>query len=218
MASKLQVGIIGLGNFGMRFGINLMELGHQVVGVDRNPDKIKAARNELTQTYQADATDAQALAQMGFGDLTHVLVSLGKSIEASAMISMYLKELKIPNLWVKAVSRDHEKLLLKLGVDKVIMPDHYAARQLANRMVTPGFIDYLPFGGNMALIEIKVDTWAGKTLREIDMTNKYHVQVIAIKRAHEIQFGFIPKADDPLQKGDILALMGSVNQLSEIKP
>ena len=218
MAAKFQVGIIGLGNFGLRFGENLMELGHQVVGVDRSGEKIKNARNILTQTYQADATDAEALKQMGFGELTHVLVSVGQSIEASVMIAMFLKEMTISNLWVKAISSDHERLLLKLGVDKVILPDVYAARQLASRMVTPGFIEYLPFGGNMALIEVKVDNWAGMSLRQIDMTNKYHVQVIAIKRAREKTFGFIPNADAPLQKEDVLALMGEREHLSELKP
>ena len=98
------------------------------------------------------------------------------------------------------------------------MPDHYAARQLANRMVTPGFIDYLPFGGNMALIEIKVDNWAGKSLRDLALTNTYQVQVIAIKRAEEKDFGFIPKADEPLRVGDTLALMGEVDRLAELKP
>lgn len=217
MALKFQVGVIGLGNFGLRFGENLMALGHQVVGVDRSAEKIKAASHILTQTFQADATDAEALKQMGFGELTHVLVSVGQSIEASAMISMYLKEMQVPNLWVKAIGVDHERLLLKLGVDKVIMPDHYAARQLASRMVTPGFIDYLPFGGNMALIETRVENWAGKSLREIDMTNKYGVQVIAIKRAGQQEFGFIPKADVPLGNGDTLALMGDTEQLRQLK-
>lgn len=218
MAQKFQVGVVGLGNFGLQFGVNLMALGHQVLGVDRNGEKIRAARHELSQTYQADATDADALKQMGFGDLTHVLVSVGQSIEASAMIAMYLKEMAVPNLWVKAVSVDHERLLLKLGVDKVIMPDHYAARQLANRMVTPGFIDYLPFGANMALIEVKVENWASKSLKDLDLTNRYQVQVIAIKRAGENDFGFIPKANDPLGAGDTLALMGQADRLGELKP
>ena len=146
MARKLMVGVIGLGKFGFRFGQTLIELGHQVLGIDTDANKIKRAQHRLTQTYQGDATDKTLLAQLGLSDFTHILISVGSSIEASVMIAMYLKELGVPTIWVKAISEDHEKLLHKIGVDEVIMPEHYAARQMANRLAIPGFIEYLPFG------------------------------------------------------------------------
>lgn len=218
MTPKFMVGIIGLGKFGLRFGEILIQYGHEVLGVDSDPTRIRQAQQTLTQTYEADASDRKVLEQLGFADLTHALVSVGGSIEASVMISMYLKELGTASVWVKAVSNDHEKLLRKIGVDEVILPELYAARQLALRMTIPGFIDYLPFGEGMALREIRIDKWQGSSLREIDMTNRFQVQVIALKRAGDKTFGFIPSADAPLQKGDVLAVMGLTDRLSRLKP
>jgi len=217
MAAKLLVGVIGLGKFGFWFGQSLVELGHEVLGVDVNPDNVRRAQNTFSQVYQADAMDKEALKQIGFTDVTHALVSVGESISASTMISMYLKELEISNVWVKAVHSDHKKLLNKIGVDKVIIPEQVAAQQLANRVAIPGFIDYLPFDHTMVLKELKVKEWAGRTLRDIDLTNRYDIQVIAIKKAGDNRFRFIPKADDTVGEGDTMIVIGPSEGLSEIK-
>jgi trk system potassium uptake protein TrkA len=218
MSPKLQVGIIGLGKFGFRFGKTLVQLGHDVVGIDVNPDHIRRAQQVFTQVYQADAMDKKALEQIGFREMTHALVSVGESIEASTMISMYLKELGVSQVWVKGVNTDHEKLLRKIGVDEVIIPEHMAAKDFANRLAIPGFIEYLPFDQNVALKQLVVDKWAGKTLRQIDLTNTYSIQVVAVKKTGEPRFRYIPKADDPLEKEDTLVVIGTTERLALIKP
>lgn len=218
MASSVQVGIIGLGKFGFAFGQALVELGQEVMGIDSNMDLVRRAQDALTQVYQADAMEKKALEQLGIRDMTHVMVSVGGSIEASAMISLYLKELDVPNIWVKAVSEDHEKLLRKIGVNEVIFPERFAANQLANRLAVPGLIEYLPFGQNVALLELMVQRWDGRTLRELALTSKYGVQVIAVRKAGEESLEFIPKADEPLRKGDTLIVIGQSDSLSELKP
>jgi trk system potassium uptake protein TrkA len=217
MARKLMVGIIGLGKFGFRCGEILSQMGNEVLGVDSDPVKVERAQQVVTQTFEADATDRKVLEQLGFADMSHVVVSVGSSIEASVMISMYLKELGSAVVLVKAVSADHEKLLRKLGVDEVVLPEFYAARQLALRIAIPGFVDFLPFGEDMALREVRVDSWAGKSLRQIDMTNQYQVQVIAMKRAAGNRFQLIPGVDEPLQKNDVLAVMGTAAKLAALK-
>jgi len=216
MARKFQVGIIGLGKFGFCFGESMIQLGQSVVGVDNDPDKIKHSQSLFTQVYQADATDKSVLEQIGFADLEHVLVSVGSSITASAMISMYLKELDVPNIWVKAISGDHQRLLHRIGVNEVIIPEQLAARQLANRLAMPGFIDYLPFDKDVMLKEFTVNRWAGLTLRQIDLTNKYSIQVIATRKGNQKRFRFIPKADEPLEKNDVMVLIGPERQLNRI--
>ncbi len=216
MTNTLQAGVIGLGKFGYKFGKTLMELGHTVVGIDVNPDNIKRAQHVFSQVFQADASDKTTLEQMGMADLTHVLISVGDSIASSAMISMYLKELGVKVVWVKAINGDHEKLLQKIGVDKVVMPEHLAAKQLANRMAIPGFIEHLPFDKEMVIKEVVIDEWAGKTLREIDLTNRYNIQVIATRSAGSEKFKFIPKADQELKAGDVLVTIGHIEQLGKL--
>ena len=216
--AKLRIGVIGLGKFGFRFGATLVQLGHEVVGVDSDPERVRQARHVFTQVYQAEAADKKALEQIGFAELNHVMVSVGDSIAASTMISMYLKEMGIPAVWVKAVNTDHEKLLRKIGVDEVIIPELMAATQLANRLAIPGFIEYLPFDQEVALQEVAVKEWAGKSLRQINLTNRFSIQVIAVKKAGMKKFRFIPMADELLQAGDALVLIGPKDRLSDIKP
>ncbi|MCG2747930.1 MAG: TrkA family potassium uptake protein [Desulfobulbaceae bacterium] len=216
--SVSDIGIIGLGKFGLQFGQTLVELGRKVIGVDANPENIKKAQHIIPYVYQADAADKEALQQLGFGDMSHVLVSVGDSIAASSMISMYLKELGVPQVWVKATNSDHQKLLLKIGVDEVFIPEHLAARQLANRVAMPGFISELPFAHDMSIKELIVRRWAGKTLRNIDLTNRFNVQVISIKKNGDQKFSFIPKADLMLEADDTLMVIGYNVALAKLDP
>jgi trk system potassium uptake protein TrkA len=218
MPNFVQAGVIGLGKFGFKFGETLVQQGVNVLGIDNDPEHVKHAQHVFTQAFQADATSKEALVQMGVGDLSHVLVSVGDSIAASTMISMYLKELGVPLVWVKAINSDHAKLLKKIGVDDVIIPEEMAARQLANRLTIPGFIDYFPFNKEMVLREIVIDKWSGLTLRDIALTKNYHIQALALKKTGEIKYSFIPKADDPLNKGDVLVVIGEATNFAKINP
>lgn len=218
MSEFVQAGVIGLGKFGFKFGETLVKQGVNVLGIDNDPEHIKRAQHVFTQTLQADATSKEALVQMGVGELSHVLVSVGESIAASTMISMYLKELGVPLVWVKAINADHAKLLKKIGADDVIIPEEMAAKQLASRLTIPGFIDYFPFNQEMVLREVVVDEWSGKTLKEIGLTNKFHIQALAVKKTGGIEYSFIPKANDVLEEGDILVLIGEISSFNQITP
>ncbi len=210
---KREFGIVGLGKFGMSLGQSLRDHGQVVVGVDSDPDKVKAASEILTQAYLAEATDKVALKQLRLADLGDVIVSTGGSMEASILITLFLKELGCRRVTVKAVSRDHEKVLRKVGADEVIFPERYAAEQLAAKLAVPGLIDYLPLGHNVILKELTVDHWAAKTLRELNLTNAFGIQVVAVKILGEKNFTFVPRADRPLQRGDVLAVIGQGENL-----
>ena len=216
MARK-EFGVVGLGKFGLSLATSLMHHGQAVVGVDCDPDKVKAATEILTQAYQAEAVDKVALEQLGFPELPEVIVSTGHSMEASILITLFLKELGCKSVTVKAMSRDHEKVLRKVGADSVIFPERYAAEQLAAKLAVPGLIDYLPLGTNVILKELTVERWSGKTLRELNLTNSFGIQVVAVKTAGEKQFVFVPKADQPLQKGDVLAVIGRGEHLLDLQ-
>jgi len=215
---KYEIGIIGLGKFGYFLGQSLTDLGHTVLGIDNDSEKIKRAQDVLTQVYKADATDKAALVQLGLAELTHVIISVGHSMEASILIALHLKELGTQNLWCKAVSTEHEKVLKKVGVDHVIFPERFAAEQLARELVIPGLIDYLPLGKGVILQELRVSKWAGKTLRELDLTNKYGIQVVAIKQTGEAEFKFVPKANTVLTKEHILAVIGKEEAIKDLEP
>jgi trk system potassium uptake protein TrkA len=218
MESKPQICVIGLGKFGYNFGISLLNLNHQVIGIDVDQINIQRAQKDFPQVYEADVSQKQVLEQIGFSDITHVLISVGDSISTSAMVTMYLKEMDVPNIWVKAINEDHSKLLKKVGADDVIIPENIAAEQLADRIDLPGIIQRLPFDSEMIIREIEIDKFTSKTLREIDLTNRFNCQIIAVKKQHDSGYRYIPKADDVLHKGDTLIVIGSRDSLTEINP
>jgi trk system potassium uptake protein TrkA len=218
MGVRPQICVIGLGKFGYTFGISLIHLNYNVIGVDSNTENIQRAQRVFSQVYEADASQKQALEQIGFADISHALVSVGDSVSASAMTVMYLKELTVPNVWAKAINEDHARLLQKIGADEVIIPEHIAAYQLADRIDMPGIIQRLPFDPEMIIREITVNHLAGKTLRELDLTNKYNCQIIAIRKNNEPSFRYIPKADDELYEGDVVVMIGKRKSLSKINP
>jgi len=213
-----RICIIGLGKFGFHLGRCLVELGREVLGVDGDADKVKNAQGVFTQVYQLDAKDKRALEQIHVDEMSHVVVSVGHSMEASILISLYLKELGVPEVWVKAISTDHEKLLKKIGVDTVFIPERFAAKNMAHQLASPGLIEYLPMDKDVALKEIGIDGWAGQTLRHLDLTNKHQVQVIAKKCAGEDHYSFIPRADEELRQGDKLVLVGREVRLAKLRP
>ncbi len=216
--AKYEIGIIGLGKFGFYLAKSLVDLGHEVIGLDRDPEKVKRAQEILTQVFEGDATDRTVLLQLGFQDLNHVIISVGHSMEASILIALHLKELGAKDIWCKAMSDDHEKVLNKIGVDHVIFPERFAAEQLARSLVIPGLIDYLPIGKGVILKEVTVDKWEGKTLKELDLTNRFEVQVIAIKSQKDKEFTFVPKANQRLKKGDVLVIIGKEEKIQSITP
>jgi len=215
MAKKLEVGVIGLGKFGFALAEALTELGHSVVGVDGDERAVRHAQAVLAQVYQADARDREALDQLGFHELDQVIVSIGKSMEASILVALNLKEMEVPQVWVKAVSEEHQKVLDRLGVDMVVFPEQYVARQLAHRIAVPGLLDYLPLGEGLLVREVPVDKWAGKTLRDLNLPATFSVQVVAVRRNDAERYSFVPKADVPLEEGDVLVLLGKSDDVME---
>jgi trk system potassium uptake protein TrkA len=133
------------------------------------------------------------------------------------MITMYLKELSVPNVWVKAMNEDHGKLLKKVGADEVIIPEHLAAEQLAYRIDMPGLIEKFTFDPDMVIREMTIEKLAQKTLREVDLTNQYNIQIIAIKSDGATRYKFIPRADYRLSQGDKIIIIGNAEAMSKIR-
>ncbi len=216
MAKKYEIVVIGLGRLGFRLAQTLVELGHKAVGIDISTNRIKRAQEVLSQVYVADATDKTAMQQLGMADYSHIVVSIGSSMEASILATLTLKELGAREVWVKALSEQHEAILHKLGADHVLFPESMVAQQLAHRLVIPGLTNYLGMGRSIALQERDAKQWAGKTLRELDFTNRHNILVVAIKGKGDADFTFIPGADTQINEDDKLVIIGKEKDLSAL--
>jgi trk system potassium uptake protein len=216
MSNKIEVGVVGLGKFGQAFARAFQEKGHTVVGVDRSESNVRRAQDGLYQAFQADGTDKAALEQIGFKELDQVVVSTGKSMEASILVVLNLQDLGVKKIWVKAVSEEHEKVLKRLGVHFVVFPERFVAQQIAHRMAVPGLLDYLGLGEDVVVREVEVEHWEGKSLRQLDLTNRFNVQVVAFRAKGQDNLSFVPRADVVLTKGDTLVILGKGNDVLEL--
>ncbi|CAK7045381.1 MAG: Ktr system potassium uptake protein A [Desulfovibrio sp.] len=205
---KLEVGIIGLGKFGLQLGLSLMESGHRVVGLDNDENTVRTAQDMLSRVYRGDATDKTVLEQLRFQDMDCVALSVGSSLETSVLAALNLHDLNVPRILARASGAQHREVLRRLGVHTVIQPEADVAKLTAMRLSNPGMLDFVDVGGGVLLQQAKVDAWAGKTLMELSLTTEHQVMVVAIKKPGEKDFRFVPDARAPLEKGDTLILIG----------
>ena len=217
MRNALEVGIIGLGKFGMQMGTTLVGLGHKVVGLDTDSHRVRQAQELFSQVFEADATDKTVLTQLRFQDLDTVAVSVGGSMEASILITLNLQEIGVKKIIAKAVSPAHRKILNRVGAHQVIQPEADVAAITAQRLTNPGMLDYLPVGGGMLVQEAVVEEWAGKRLIDLNLRNTNGVLVAAVCRAGEDSYQFVPDPGLPFTKGDKLLLIGKVQNVQGLK-
>ena len=215
---KLDVGVIGLGKFGLELALTLSELGHNVVGLDANEERVRMAQDDLATVYRGNATDITVLRQLRFEDLDPVIVSVGDSMEDSLLIVLALQELNVRNIHVKANSLEYQKILNRLGVNHVIMPQHEIAVQFAHRLGTPGMLDVLPLGEGVLVRELTVEAWDGKSLNDLSLPTKYRVIVLALRGKGAQHYHFVPAPDQPLSAGDRMVVLGQIEHVLKLAP
>jgi trk system potassium uptake protein TrkA len=166
-----------------------------------------------------EAAVKENLEALGVDDMDVVVVSLGHQLEASVMTVLYLHELGVKRIVAKALSEDHAKVLEAVGATEVIYPEKDMAIRTALRLSSPDVIEYLPLVSGITIQEIAPPVrFIGKTLKELDLTNKYGLQVIAIKEVISDRITFIPKADFVIKDSDILVIIGEEKKLSKLNP
>jgi trk system potassium uptake protein TrkA len=215
----MKFAVIGMGSFGANVARTLFERGNEVLAIDRDKDMTEAAKNFTTNAVMTEAAVKENLQALGVQEMDVVVVSLGHQLEASVMTVLYLHELGVKRIVAKALSEDHAKVLEAVGATEVIYPEKDMAIRTALRLSSPDVIEYLPLVSGITIQEIAPPVkFIGKTLKEIDLTNKYGLQVIAIKEVISDRITFIPKADFVIKDSDILVIIGEEKKLSKLNP
>lgn len=215
---KLEVGVIGLGKFGLQMARTLVQLGHTVLGIDENETRVQIAQDVLDTVYKADATQSGVLKSLRFQDLDCVMVSTGQAMEKSLSIVLNLQELSIGRIWVKASNAEHRKILRRLGVHNAILPEHDAATMAAHQLSNPGMLDLIPRYGGILVQELTVDRWSGKTLLDLNLMSTHEVMVIGVRAADAQEYKFVPPARTELQRGDVLIVVGQQKNVRALTP
>ncbi len=215
---KKEIGIIGLGKFGLQLGMTLTQLGHRVIGLDYETQPVQRADTRLAAVYSGDAASLPTLEQLRFQDMDTVIVSVGHSMESSILITLNLQKLQTRHIIVKVVSAQHAMVMERLGVHQVVQPERDAAIQTAHRINNPGMLDLLPAGGGVMLQEAIVENWAGKTLAQLALPSRLGVMVVAKKDGGEGEFAFVPDPTAPLRQGERLLLIGKPEKILHLAP
>jgi trk system potassium uptake protein len=206
------IAVIGLGRFGSHLAESLSALGREVVAVDRDAQQVQKWSSMLDQVAQADATDEGALRQLGLTDLPRVVVAIGASVEASVLTVLALVELGIPQIWARATSGQHAKILSSVGAHRVIFPEAETGERLAHLIISR-MIDFVEFDEAFAVARIRVPrSLAGRPTSEIQLLDRYGVRVIGIKRSSEQRYRYF---SDDMQLADdtILIVEGTIEQV-----
>ena len=207
--------VLGLGRFGSAVATTLVELGHEVLGVDNDEEKVNDLKDKITQAVQADITEERVLKELGVKNFDAAIVSIGTDLEASILVTMMLKEMGLKYIIAKAQNNLHAKILKKIGVDKVVFPERDMGARIARRLITPNIKDYVELEPDYNIMEIEaLPEFVDKSLSELDLRNKYGINVLAIKRDNS--FNISPQAKDVIKKDDLLIVIGETKIITEL--
>jgi trk system potassium uptake protein TrkA len=213
---KRSFAVIGLGRFGSSVAQHLHSLGHEVMGVDENEEKIQEHQAIVTHVVQADTTDEQALREIGIRNFDAVIVAIGADIQASILTTLLLKEMGVKKIVGKAQNYRHGQVLYKVGADKVVFPERDMGLRVAHNLISPNVLDFFEFAEDYSVAEVVVsEKLAGKNLIELGIRSKYGINVVAIKSGED--FNIAPDAEDVVQKGDILVVIGHNDNLKKLE-
>ncbi|PGH41468.1 potassium transporter [Micromonospora sp. WMMA1996] len=205
------VAVIGLGRFGCHLAGSLARLDHDVLAVDRDPERVQRWSGELDRVVQADATEEVVLRQLGIADFPRVVVAIGASVEASVLTVLALTELGVPQIWARATSEKHAKILHSVGAHHVVFPEAETGERVAHLIVSR-MLDFIEFGDDFAIAKIRVPTpLVGRSLRELAPQDRYGVMVVGAKQPGQ-PFRYAGP-ETVLEPESVLIVEGSIAQV-----
>lgn len=210
--------IVGLGTFGSEVAKHLFQAGHEVIGIDNDRQIVQELKDSLTDVFYGDATEVATLKEIGVEEVDTAIVSLGNKMEASILAVLHLKELKVKNIIAKALNEDHKKILEALGANEIVFPEKDMAIRVASRIVSPNIIDYLPLTSEYIIVETApLEEWVGHSLKELNLRQKYEINIIAIKQIVLEKFIAVPSGDYIIKDSDALIILGKEETLAKLK-
>ncbi|XID93724.1 potassium channel family protein [Paenibacillaceae bacterium WGS1546] len=213
---KKQFIVIGLGRFGSSLVRTLIQNGHEVLAVDKNEQLVQDISTVATHALQADCTDESVLKELGVRNFSHAIVAIGDDLQASILATLLLKDLNIPKVTAKAKNEMHGQVLSKIGADHIVYPERDMAARLGNQLSSDNLIDYIELSPDYNLVEFKAPpAMNGKSLKQLNIRAKYGCTIMAIKTGDHMNIS--PKAEDEINTGDILLMIGSNEDIRDLE-
>lgn len=204
--------VIGLGRFGSALAVELTALGTEVLGIDSDAKVVQGMATQLSHVVTADTTDMVALRQLGVEEFHRAVVAIGTDIQASILTTSLLTELGIPDIWAKAISRQHGNILDRIGAHHVVLPEHDMGERVAH-LLTGRMLDYIQVDEDFAMVKTKPPRQiVGTPLRDTSLRSRYGVTIVAVKpeaRGPRASFTYATP-DTVLMYGDLILVVGAI--------
>ncbi len=211
--------VLGLGRFGKTIAITLAEAGFQVMAVDVREEAVQEIAELVTYAVRGDVTDPDMVRSLGLGNMDGVFIAIANNLEASVMATLLAKESGAAYVVAKGDSELHETILKKMGADKVVIPEQEMGVNVARNMILGKFTDLMELADGVSLVEMEVPTsWIGKNLIQLDLRNKYSLNVVAVKS--ETKTDVTPDPSNPMEAGQTILISGrneDIRKLGMIK-
>ncbi|ONI45287.1 potassium transporter Trk [Epulopiscium sp. SCG-B10WGA-EpuloA2] len=214
MKSK-QFIVCGIGKFGTSLATELAKGGYEVLVVDGNEDRIQEISSVVTHAVQANTTDVDAMKALGIRNFDVGIVAIGNDIQSSIMTTLILKELGIPYVVAKATSTIHERVLRKIGADRVIQPELDMGKRIATNLISGNIVEHIQLSADYSIAEIQaLKEWIGKSIVDVNLRNRYGINVIAIQRKGKLDIS--PRPDYVFLEDDVLVVVGQNERIKAL--
>jgi trk system potassium uptake protein TrkA len=206
--------VIGMGRFGSALALELARRGTEVLAIDNRPKIVQGLSGRLTHVITADATDIDALRELGVDEFYRAVVAIGGDLEASILTTSLLAELEIDDIWAKAVTHQHKRILERIGANHIVLPEHDMGERVAH-LVSGRMLDYIEVDEDFALIKTRPPREiVGIPLGETRLRSKFGVTVVSVKSIDE-PFTYAT-ADTVLQYGDVILVAGPIAKVERL--
>lgn len=207
--------VIGAGRFGSALATTLYDLGHEVVIVDSDEERIEEVMEHVTHAVILDATEEDALAKLGLSEFDQVIVAIGNDLEASILSIVAAKSLGAKNVLSKAANETAARVMVKVGADEVVRPEHDMGVRVAKQLASPTITDAFNLGENYEVIEYTARGKLCGRLRDLKLANRFGVQVIAVNRQGKLEIS--PPADFVIAPGDEVVIIGETRAIERLR-
>jgi trk system potassium uptake protein TrkA len=210
---KQTFAIIGLGRFGGSLLKKLSAANQEVLGIDSNEKLVEDYMDIATHTAIADGQDEEALKDLDIASFDHVIVAIGHNIQASILTTILVKDLGAKHVVAKAETDVHAKVLERVGADMIVHPEAEMGRRIAHLLMTPNILNFIDLSSDYSMAEIKIsnEKFAGMSLQEMGLRNKFGLNVIAVRHGENVVV--TPGPDEVIALDDILSVIGQNKQI-----
>ena len=216
MKSNKTYAVFGLGRYGLAVARELVANGKEVIAVDMSQRIVNDVAAYLPVCKCADVTDAEVISRLGIGSIDTVIISMAGDLEASVMAVTLCKEAGVNTVIAKCANEMHQKILLRVGADRVVFPEKESGIRLAKNLLSSGFIDMISLSKDVSVVEIDVRSeWIGKNLIELNLRKKYGFNVVALKKGEKVNVNINP--EQVLDASTTLIVITAVAKLGKLK-